>query len=66
MYEIRNVVFCQETKTSHLVKFVSSKKVAWVPKKCIEVIDTTENNLTGRIVHKIKIQKWLFDKINKN
>jgi hypothetical protein len=66
MYEVKNVVFCAETEKSHLIKFVSSKKTAWVPKKCIEIIDVSENRLTGRVIHKVKIEKWLFDKIKNN
>lgn len=66
MYEIKNVVFCTETEKSHLVKFVSSKKTAWIPKQYIEIIDMSTNNMTGRVIHKVKIHKWIFDKINKN
>jgi len=63
MLVTRNIVFCHETENSYLVKFESSKKTAWVPKKYLTVIDQKVNNMTGRIVYKAEIEKWIFDKI---
>jgi hypothetical protein len=59
----RNIVFCHETEKSHLVKFVSSKKSAWIPKQYLKIVGKKVNNMTGRVVHKVEIPKWIFDKI---
>jgi len=63
MIVTRNVVFCHETEKSHLVKFVSSKKTAWIPKQYIKIVDEKVNNMTGFVTHKVEIAKWIFDKI---
>ena len=60
----RNVIFCEkETEKAYLLKFESSKKVGWLPKSAVTVIDSKVNNMTGREVFQVEIEKWAFDKI---
>jgi hypothetical protein len=60
----RNVVFCEaETEKAHLLKFHSSKKVAWLPKSAFKIIDFKVNSLTQQEIYKVEIKKWAIDKI---
>ena len=61
---IRNIIFCEaETEKAQLVKFHSSKKVAWLPKSAFKVIDFKINDMTRQEIYKIEIEKWVFNKI---
>lgn len=60
----RNVVFCEaQTEKAQLVKFESSKKVAWIPKSAMTVVDSKVNNMTGREVLQVEIEEWAFKNI---
>ena len=63
MIVTRNIVFCNETEKSYLVKFDSNKKTAWIPKQYLKIVDEKVNNMTSRKVQKVEIAKWIFDKI---
>jgi hypothetical protein len=61
---IRNIIFCEaETQKAQLVKFYSTKKVAWLPKSAFKVIDFKINDMTKQEIYKIEIEKWAFNKI---
>jgi hypothetical protein len=60
----RNVVFCEaQTEKAQLVKFESSKKVAWIPKSALTIVDSKVNNMTEREVFQVEIEEWAFKKI---
>ncbi len=60
----RNVIFCEkETEKAYLLKFESSKKVAWLPKSAVTIVDSKVNNMTNRKVFKVEIQEWAFNNI---
>lgn len=60
----RNVVLCEaQTEKAQLVKFESSKKVAWIPKSALTVIDSKVNSMTGREVLQVEIEEWAFKNI---
>jgi hypothetical protein len=60
----RNVVFCEaQTEKAQLVKFESSKKVAWIPKSALRVLDFKVNNMTERKVLQVEIEEWAFKNI---
>jgi hypothetical protein len=60
----RNVVFCEaQTEKAQLVKFESSKKVAWIPKSALRVVDSKVNNMTERKIFQVEIEEWAFNKI---
>ena len=60
----RNVIFCEkQTEKAYLLKFESSKKIAWLPKSAVTIVDSKVNNMTNREVFKVEIQEWAFNKI---
>ena len=59
----RNIILCHETEKAYLIKFKSSKKIAWIPKQCIELYDIEINPYDGYTKCKADIDKWILDKV---